>query len=216
MLINLEHIEWKDQQNREHYCHPDQVSLLIVLNHLFKKHPQLFGNETQQKALAEECNSPPYLQEGYLHVQHLLCNMPSLFKKHGINPLADIDVIFVAPAKLALSERLIGKFLKSFKDFHIIPEEDAHLDTHNAYTLANGKKADFVITGNVLNAHENNQQEDCMRACAMMLKKDGTAIHMLSYGESLTPNKASLIDSPGVHKSCGQTHLDNIPPSPYD
>ena len=212
MLIDLEHIKFGDG-------HPDTISVLILINELFQSHPELFGSPEQQHAFATDCAAEiakckedptlPYLTE-FSHI------LPALLKKHKINSLAEIDAVFVAPDQGELDRH--AELTSLFRRFHPI-QPGQRLYANNAHALATGMKADFVITGNIVNAPGNHHQSDTMRACAMMLKQGGTAIHLLSYGESTleswSPDYNSPIADPAVHAECGQSHRFNIPPGAY-
>ena len=209
MLIDF---TWLDRGKNDD-PHPDEAGFLILINELFETRPELFGTEAQRNAFAKECQSTAYQDNGQPNLQRLIDDMPALFEKHSINPLSTIDAVFVAPCKLVcqVHQKLIGLF----HHFQIIPEK-SFLTRQNAHHLASSLKADFLISGNVLNAPVDYPQADTMLACAMMLKQGGAAIHLLSHGEDFIFSRAHHpIASPTVHAQCGQTHLRNIPPGAY-
>jgi hypothetical protein len=86
------------------------------------------------------------------------------------------------------------------------------LKADNALAMTDGRKVDYVVTGNVLNSPDNYEPDDMILACANLLKRGGRAIHLLAYGEG---KSFSWIGNHDLEAFAGQMHLYNIPEGDY-
>lgn len=193
----------------------DLSGVLAVINDIYDRHPEKFGSEKIREALKKDLAK--HLQGGILQRKSsvLKDEFYQYFAKrldhYGLHPFDDTSLTFVAgwahgTSTLEAAEPL----LKRFQRFQNLKEI---LTTGNALNLVNRERADYVVTGNVVNNPDNTDTTDTMLACANMAKKGGRVIHLLSYGEDILRH---VIDDEKLHELAGQKHLHNEPAGPYN
>jgi hypothetical protein len=217
MLFDLIDSSTGDLHVTTRLLHQDQLAFLCLVNEIYESAPDRFGASSEvRERLRTEMRSVFLKYDSYAEInRYLLKDVAAIFKRHHLDPFADQEILFIAPDAGAFD---IARAAFGGNHIHTIPNHH-YVTSDNISTLLNGKKMTAVITGNALNA-DNDDAADLIRACAIALKKGGIAIHMLWYGEgsalySLRPDDQK-IDSGVLHESAGQKLIRNIPNGPYE
>lgn len=222
MLFNFYDSSANNLHNTTKMLRQDQLAFLVLLNQLYETHPERFGATQAVRStlcLETQAEFSKAFSFGELNT-NLLKNIAAMFKNHDIDPFANMDILFVAPDDNDLH---VAQVAFPSCHVHTIPIGRGYLTSENVQSWLHGKRMDAAITGNALNA-DNDDAHDLMRACALSLKKNGLAIHMLGYGEGSSTYfdrpKDILPHSPALHHQIGQRLLYNIPggdfhPGPY-
>ena len=94
------------------------------------------------------------------------------------------------------------------------PHHNALLNHKNALEYTGGKRVDYVMTGNVVNAPDNPDKLSTILACANMLREGGVAVHMVGYGEQRTAG--SVIGMKVLPAFLQQSHDKIVPEGAFE
>lgn len=224
MLIEAEKIQRKASGRTP----ADIEGIIVAINDVYDHFPEKFGNESKRTRLKNDIRqflSEPRVPEDFFSF------FAKAMESVGIaNPFASLSLAFVggydshdkygnrvkpghdAPVRCTYDAAM--PVISMFGRFHdIAVHKTGLLETENSLAVIGGKKVDYVITGNVINAPDNPYNDDTILACGSMLKKGGRAIHLLHYGEDSPSGK---IENPYLQRFAGQRHIQNIPPGDYN
>lgn len=208
-------VERVGQHPNYHAFSDDQYAVILMINNLFNERPELFGDEEQRARLQTRTLD---ILQSQMARDDFFNAFAKMLHNEGINPFNDISVLCVGfdepllkdvyPFFYVFNEKTAG-FRDMFERFiDINDERNKTLTQGNAMDIVDGKKVDYVITGNVLNDPEMcDFPDEVMYACAIAAKKGATVFHMLGYSSDNYP----LIFNKNRLRFSGQEHVGDVP-----
>ncbi len=193
------------------YFHPDELGVLCALNSAIARLPYETGKAISNTIFALPL--PHSVTEGSAYLDKII----QAFADHQAKPFAGTSLALVGcvdPISHQTTLARVMPLLEGATCYDISKAATGEfLTSDNALRMTGGNKVNYLISGNVLNAPDNPSPQDTFRACGHLLKKDGLAIHMTGYGESVP---GMQFDDKRLLDRAGQEHLYNYPDTRYN
>lgn len=201
---------------------PDQAGIVLVINQLFEKQPERFGDADNRKKIADDVRA-------IIAAKHkksvFLGKLAEVLKTHAPHALSDISITLVGmddPAYLtrylkpewAVFSEDAAPLMAMFATIHDFnpARNTPAFSLHKVVNDYPDTKVDFVVVGNVDNDPDTRYWNLILPAAARMLKTGGSSIVLSGYSSDSYDN---YIRNNYMQMLCGQTRTAGLTLPPY-